>query len=87
MLFLRFPSEEAYLKAVDKYKDEEGNLPINLDVIGTIYEGGEYGEDGEIITPPYPVKGWHINALEVEEDLEKYIIDRPKKPHRIYLGR
>ena len=34
---------------------------VNLSSIGTIYEGGTWDADGNVITPPAPVPGWHVN--------------------------
>ena len=29
--------------------------------IGTLYEGGTYDAEGNVITPPTPLTGWHVN--------------------------
>ncbi|AOZ06755.1 hypothetical protein [Cupriavidus malaysiensis] len=34
---------------------------VNLSTIGTIYEGGDWGPDGEVIAAPTAVPGWHVN--------------------------
>lgn len=34
---------------------------VNLSTIGTVYEGGEWGADGAVITAPTVVPGWHVN--------------------------
>ena len=34
-----------------------------IDEIGIIYEGGTYDAEGEVITPPVALPGWHVNAL------------------------
>lgn len=87
MIFLRFPNEQTFLDVVAPYLDEEGNLTLpNIDVIGTIYEGGTYDEEGNVITPPVATEGYHVNALEIPEDLQEYVIARPDKPHRIFAG-
>lgn len=33
----------------------------NTDVIGIIYEGGEWDTEGNQITPPTLLEGWHVN--------------------------
>jgi hypothetical protein len=33
----------------------------SLDEIGTLYEGGTYDAEGEVITPPVALPGWHVN--------------------------
>lgn len=35
----------------------------SLDEIGTIYEGGTYDANGEVITPPVALPGWHVNVI------------------------
>ena len=32
-----------------------------IDEIGIIYEGGTYDAEGEVITPPVALTGWHVN--------------------------
>lgn len=87
MKFLRFPDEQAYLAAVAPYTDAEGGINIpNLDVVGIIYEGGTYDDEGNVITPPMPKPGWHVNALVIPDDWQEYVIDRPNKPHRVFAG-
>lgn len=88
MIFLRFPNEQAFLDAIAPYLDEEGNLALpNIDIIGTIYEGGTYDDEGNVIEPPVAIDGWHVNALEIPDDWQGYVIDRPNNPYRIYMGR
>ena len=56
-----------------------------LDVVGTIYEQGTYDEDGNELTPPTPIPGFHINfAGPYADGLEKYRIE-PKTPYRKFL--
>lgn len=83
-IFLRFPDEATFLSLAPT--DEEGNLAVpNVDVIGLIYEGGEYDEDGEVVTPPTAIPGWHVNMLgEVPEAWQLYVIPEPENPHRIF---
>ena len=88
MIFLRFPNEQTYLDTVAPYVDDEDNLALpNIDVIGTIYEGGTYDDEGNVIEPPVAIDGWHVNAIEIPEDWQEYVIDRPNNPYRIYMGR
>lgn len=86
MIFLRFPTEQAFTDATATHRDEDGNLTISLDVIGLIFEGGEYDDEGNVITPPTQLEGYHVNAVEIPEDWQEYVIDRPKNPHRIFAG-
>jgi hypothetical protein len=32
-----------------------------IDEIGVIYEGGTYDAEGNVITPPVALAGWHVN--------------------------
>ena len=32
-----------------------------IDEIGIITEGGTYDAEGNVITPPTPLNGWHVN--------------------------
>jgi hypothetical protein len=32
-----------------------------IDEIGTLYEGGTYDAEGNVITPPVALTGWHVN--------------------------
>ena len=87
MIFLRFPDEQTFLDVVAPYMDEEDNLTLpNIDVIGSIYEGGTYNEEGNVITPPVATEGYHVNALKIPEDLQEYVIGRPVNPKRIFAG-
>lgn len=87
MIFLRFPDEQTYLDAIAPHCDEEGYItPPNIDVIGTIVEGGEYDDEGKVIEPPTALEGWHVNAIEIPGDWQPYVIDRPNKPYRIFAG-
>lgn len=71
--FLRGPDRDATHAALlaagltVEYTDQDGvaqRVPaegVNLSSIGTIYEGGTWDADGNVITPPAPVPGWHVN--------------------------
>jgi hypothetical protein len=32
-----------------------------IDEVGTLTEGGTYDAEGNVITPPTPLTGWHVN--------------------------
>jgi hypothetical protein len=32
-----------------------------IDEIGLLHEGGTYDAEGNVITPPTPLTGWHVN--------------------------
>lgn len=87
MKFLRFPDEQTFLNAVAPFTDAEGGINIpNLDVVGIIYEGGTYDDEGNVITPPTPKPGWHVNTLEPIPEWDPYRIPTPETPTRVYAG-
>jgi hypothetical protein len=89
-LYLKFDSEpqanSVLYTEVPTAWDEEGNeargnhVPnyANIDTIGIIYEGGEWDEEGNVITEPVALSGWHVNvrvvAGEDAEALEAYAV-------------
>ena len=59
-----------------------------IDVVGVIYnDDGVYSDEGEVITPPTPMDGWHVNykAATLPSDLEAYVVT-PNSPHRKFAG-
>jgi hypothetical protein len=57
-----------------------------IDEIGTLHEGGTYDAEGEVITPPTVISGWHVNyAGEPPEAWEKYLVT-PPHPVRVFFG-
>ena len=61
-----------------------------VDVIGTIYnDDGVYDEEGNQITPPTAVPGFHVNAKWMKEPTARAVaatIAKPATPRRIFLG-
>ena len=54
------------------------------DVIGRITRGGEWDEDGNVITEPEVLDGWHINYQgEVPDEWEQYAV-WPENPVRVW---
>lgn len=71
------------IEAVEGY--EVANY-ANIDTIGTIYEGGEWDDEGNVITEPVALQGWHVNVRVVDEDptpLEAYAVI-PTTPRRVW---
>ena len=65
---------------------------VNLSSIGTIYEGGTWDADGNVITPPTAVPGWHVN-LRLERPLtagelatlgDIVVTPEPGTPYRVW---
>ena len=56
-----------------------------IDEVGTITKGGTYDpETGEVITPPIPRSGWHVNyAGEPPEAWGEYLVT-PQHPARVW---
>ncbi|MGT2429231.1 hypothetical protein ACU4HD_11885 [Cupriavidus basilensis] len=65
---------------------------VNLSTIGTIYEGGTWAADGNVITAPTAVPGWHVN-LRLERPLTAgetaalggiVVTPEPGTPYRVW---
>jgi hypothetical protein len=98
-LYLKFPNEStAYNLLYEQVPVEfnENDEPtaweprqkyLNIDTLGIIYEGGEYDEDGNSITPPTALDGWHVNIRlmpdEQAEPLLPYTVV-PAHPRRVW---
>jgi hypothetical protein len=97
-LYLRFTDKaqatEVLYTQVPTEWDEDGE-PIsfeprpnyaNIDTIGTIYEGGEWDEEGKTIVEPAALQGWHVNVRIIDEDpapLEPFMVE-PTHPRRVW---
>ena len=67
---------------------------VNLSTIGTMYEGGEWDADGNMVTPPAAVPGWHVN-LRLERPLTAgeatalgsiVVAPEPGTPYRVWAS-
>ena len=94
MYCFRFPSRQQFrtLAAAEGLITDDDELITSshahaLDEVGTIYEGGEYGPDGEVITPPVALSGWHVNliAADAPEAWDQYLVV-VNSPSRVFLG-
>ena len=55
-----------------------------IDVVGTLYEGGKWDEEGKEIEAPTKLDGWHVNYLgPLPTDWDKQEVT-PKTPQRIF---
>ena len=96
--YLRFPDQETWLIAATAagYRVnqpvliEEDNWVFNyythdwaIDDVGIIYNNdGVY--DGEVITPPTQMEGWHVNIIgELPPELNEYLVT-PSNPYRVF---
>jgi hypothetical protein len=98
--FFRFTDEAAWVaaaKAAGFYvtvTDEEGNETEQLqaytadhaiDVIGTIYnDDGVYDEEGEVVTAPTAIMGFHVNYQGALPDGWDAFEVKPGSPQRIW---
>ena len=95
--YLRFPDEATGMAALDAAgltaTTEDGNTTVitashthAMDVVGIISTGGEYDEEGEVITPPVLLDGWHVNYMgELPEGWEDYVVT-PEQPVRVFAS-
>ena len=87
----RFPDEDTGLAALEAagLLNEDGELITashthSLDVIGTITRGGEWDEEGNVITPPEVLDGWHLNYQgELPDGWEDFAV-YPAAPVRVW---
>jgi hypothetical protein len=88
--YLRFPDEATAITVLAAYRTEDdtwitASHTHALDVIGTISRGGEWDKEGNVITPPEVLPGWHVNYVgEVPEGWEQYAVS-PKNPVRVFF--
>ena len=97
--FFRFTDEAAWVtsaKAAGFYvTDPETETEVlqaytvdrAIDVIGTLYnDDGVYDEEGEEVTAPTPMDGWHVNYLgDLPEGWKTYEV-YPELPKRIFAN-
>lgn len=89
--FIRFPNEATGTAALaDAGLLTEDGTPITashahaLDVLGTITRGGEWADDGTVITAPTLLPGWHVNYMgELPAGWEQYLV-QPQQPVRVW---
>jgi len=90
--FFRFPDAAVGMAALDAagLLTEDGDpIPAShshaLDVVGIISRGGEWDEEGNVITEPTVLDGWHINYRgEVPDEWLQYAVS-PEQPVRVFF--
>jgi hypothetical protein len=93
----RFESEEQFLTLATAEgliaTDDDGNETLitnshthSIDVIGTIYEGGTYDEEGELIDPPVALDGFHVNTAGLAPEAWDQYLVVVNSPARVFLG-
>ncbi len=91
--YLRFPDEataKAALEAAGLLTEDGDPITAShshaLDVIGTITRGGEWDDEGNVITEPTVLDGWHVNYRgEVPDGWDAYLVE-PKHPARVFAA-
>ena len=93
--FFRFPDEATGIAALEAAgliaTDEDGAQRFItashqhcLDVIGTIQRGGEWDDEGSVITEPTVLDGWHVNYRgELPDGWDAYTV-WPEQPVRVW---
>ena len=87
----RFPDAAVGMAALDAaglVNEDGGYITAShnhaLDIVGTISRGGEWDEDGNVITPPEVLEGWHVNYRgEVPDGWLQYAVE-PQNPIRVW---
>ena len=97
MIFLRFPDAIIAMQELQEngftYSDKNGTEQVMtashdfaIDVIGDIYEGGIYGDNGELIEAPTLLNGFHVNIIgEIPLSWQQYTVN-PSSPNRVFFG-
>ena len=95
--YFKFPDESTFigLAEAEGLVDAEGALVISsathaIDVVGTITQGGTYDENGEVITTPEVLPGYHVNTQGISsESWESYrvIVNTPVRIFFLTLHR
>jgi hypothetical protein len=89
--YIRFPDEATALAALAAagLLNEDGE-PITashshaLDLIGPLWVGGRWDEEGEQIEAPVLLEGWHANYIgELPDGWEQYLV-MPRRPRRVF---
>ncbi len=95
--YFRFADEAAWVTAAKAagfyFTDPETETEVlqaytadrAIDVIGTLYnDDGVYGEEGEEVTAPTPIEGWHVNYLgDLPDGWDAYEVT-PEQPKRVF---
>jgi hypothetical protein len=55
------------------------------DIIGILYTPGTYDDEGNELTPPVALAGWHVNSPHRVEGWEAYQVE-PNSPRRVFAG-
>lgn len=97
--YLRFTDEATFQASAETAgfyipaTDEEPEYYIcythdhSMDIVGVIYnDDGVYNDDGEVVTSPTPMAGWHVNFKGTLPDGWSANLVTPQTPYRIFAG-
>ena len=97
MNYYRFPDRETFLALAEA----EGLIATNsngdqelisygenhaIDEIGPIIQGGTWGANGSLITPPTVVPGHHVNVIGLAPEAWSSFVVVVNTPARVFLG-
>lgn len=93
MYCYRFPDQQAFrsLAAAEGLIADDDTLISTshthaLDELGLIYEGGTFTPEGEVITGPTALTGWHVNTLGLAPEAWDQYLVAVNSPSRIFAG-
>ena len=89
--FLRFPDADTWTAAASEagFMADDTLVAYThdraIDVIGTIFRGGEYdAETGEVIVAPTVLPGFHVNYIgTLPSEWEAFLVT-PMQPYRVF---
>ncbi len=59
----------------------------SMDIVGVIYnDDAVFDDEGEMVTPPTPMAGWHVNFKGTLPDGWDANVVTPTTPYRIFAG-
>jgi hypothetical protein len=93
MYCYKFTSRNQFrtLAAAEGLITEDGELittnhTFAIDEVGTLTEGGTYGAEGVVITPPVALPGWHVNTAGIAPEAWDEFLVVVNTPSRIFFG-
>lgn len=93
MYCYKFPDQTEFrtLAAAEGLITEDDELitashTFAIDEVGVIYEGGTYDAEGEVITPPVALSGWHVNTQGLAPEAWDEFLVVVNSASRIFFG-
>lgn len=88
----RFPDRDTFLTlaAAEGLVNDDQLITSShthaIDEVGTIYEGGTFDAEGNVIDPPVALDGWHVNVLGIAPEAWDPFLCIVNHPVRVFLG-